>query len=132
MTRNLLRGRARARDRRLLGGDRRARARWPLGGGRGGRPTGTARGGLADLGLAVRADLPARVERAAAGAARLLQAPQAARAAQEALLDVEVAVRAVHALRLVQARLGGRDLELALVHVLEVLGRAHDRVDDRS
>src|SRR4051812_49585955 len=130
MTRNLLRGRARARDRRLLGGDRRARARWPLGGGRGGRPTGTARCRLADLGLAVRADLPARVERPAAGAARLLQPPQAARAAQEALLDLEVAVRAVHALGLVEPRLSSRDLELALVYVLDVLRGSDDRVDD--
>ena len=35
-------------------------------------------------------------------------------------------------LELAQPRLGGGDLELALAHVLEVLGRAHDQVDDRA
>src|SRR5829696_6986281 len=121
----------------------------PLGGGRatavgsrGGLGPGPGRGGSGrasagaplrarDLGLAERADLPARIERLAAAAARLLESPQAARAAQEVLLDVEVAVRADLALELSQARLGGLDLELALVRVLQVLGRAHDHVDGR-
>src|SRR5687767_9180239 len=56
------------------------------------RRAAAARLRLADLGLAVGADLPARVERLAAGGAWLLQPAQAARAAEEALLDVEVAV----------------------------------------
>ena len=50
---------------------------------------------LADLGLAVGADLPARVERLPADGARLLQPAQAARAAEKALLDLEPAVLAV-------------------------------------
>src|SRR5215211_4932085 len=77
---------------------------------RGGGPPGAARArlgrSLADLGLAVGADLPARVERPAAGRARLLEPPQAARAAQEVLLDLEAAVLAVHVLEVRQARLG--------------------------
>src|ERR687890_518517 len=67
------------------------------GGGRGGRaprPRAAALGRLADLGLAVGADLPARVERLPAHSAGLLEPPQAARAAEEGPLDVEAAVRA--------------------------------------
>ena len=104
----------------------------PAGGAAGGGGT-AARGGrrrLRHLGLAVRADLPARVERAAARGARLLELAHAARAAQERLLDLEAAVLAREALHLREAGLGGGDLELALVHVVEVLGRADDRVDD--
>src|SRR3954451_19119847 len=123
----LLRRWSRPRDGWLVRGDRAARA---LGGGRG--AAGAARRRLADLRLAVRADLPARIERAAAGAAGLLQAAQAARAAQERLLDLEVAVRAGHLLDLLQPRRRRRDLELAFAHVVEVLGRAHDHVDDRA
>ena len=109
------RGRARVPARaRRSGPARRAGPAWP------------------DLGLAVGADLPARVERLAALGARLLEPAQAARAAQEALLDLEVAVRAGLLVEAFQPGLGGRDLELALAHVVEVLGRAHDHVDDRA
>ena len=87
---------------------------------------------LADLGLAVGADLPARVERAGAHRAGLAQAAQAARAAQEVLLHLEAAVLAVHVLERRQPGLGCCDLQLALAHVLEVLGRTHDQVDDRA
>src|SRR3954468_10236251 len=54
------------------------------------------RGGLRvrHLRLAVRADLPQRVERLATRLAGLLQPSQAARAAQEGLLHLEPAVRA--------------------------------------
>src|SRR5687768_3511121 len=87
-----------------------------LGGG-----TAAARRGLSDLRLAVRADLPARVERLPAGAAGLLEPAQAAGAAQEALLDVEVAVGAGEVVHVGQARLRRRDLELSLARVLDVL-----------
>ncbi len=86
---------------------------------------------LAHLGLAVGADLPARVERLAADGAGLLEPAQAARAAQERLLHLEAAVLAAEVLDAGQPRLGRGDLELALAHVVEVLGRAHDQVDDR-
>src|SRR4051794_5553056 len=46
-----------------------------------------------DVGLAVRAELPHRVERLRAVVARVLELAQAARAAQEVLLDLVVAVR---------------------------------------
>ena len=95
------------------------------------RPPSRRLAGLAHLGLAVRADLPARVERLAADGARLLQPPQAARAAEERLLDLEAAVLAVLMLDVGEPRLRGRDLELPLAHVVEVLRRAHDQVDDR-
>ena len=93
---------------------------------------GLVLGGGAHLGLAVGADLPARVQRLAAGGARLLEAVHAAGADQERLLDLVVAVGAGLVLDAGQARLGGGDLQLALAHVLEVLGRAHDQVDDRA
>src|SRR5688572_24743663 len=66
-----------------------------------------ARRRLADLGLAVRADLPARVERLAARRAGLLEPPETARAAQEALLDVEVAIGAGQVVHVGQPGLGG-------------------------
>src|SRR5919198_5233959 len=74
------------------------------------------------LGLAVRADRPLRVERLAAVRARVLELAHTVRAAQEVLLDVLLAVRADEVAALVQARLGGLHLELALAHVVEVLG----------
>src|SRR5215210_3120631 len=80
-----------------------------------------ARGGLADLRLAVRADLPAGIQRLAARGARLLQPAQAARAAEEALLDVEVAVWAGEVIHVRDPCLRGRDLELPLAPVLDVL-----------
>ena len=86
----LARNRGRARRPRLPA-RRRPRGRR---GASGARPPRLGRS-LAHLGLAVGADLPARVERLAADAARLLQAAQAARAAQERLLHVEAAVRAL-------------------------------------
>ena len=86
----------------------------------------------AELGLAVRADRPRRIERLLAARARIPQLAQAARAAQEVALHDVVAVRAQRVVKLCQARLGGLDLQLALAHVREVLRRAHDRVDDRA
>src|SRR5436190_21190283 len=76
-----------------------------------------------DRRLAVRADAPARVERAPAALARILQLAHAVRADEERALDVALAVRAGERLELRQPRLGRRDLELALARVLEVLGR---------
>src|SRR5215207_849034 len=70
-------------DRRLVGGGRPAPA---AGGGR-------RRGGV-HLGLAVRAQLPRRVDRLAARVAALLELAGAARAAQVVRLDLVVAVRA--------------------------------------
>ena len=107
----------------LLGVDRRLRA-----------PPARAACGRArrHLGLAVRADRPRLVERARAAHAALLELAQAARAAHEVALDAIVAVRAQRVVELVQARLGGLHLQLALAHVLQVLGRAQDHVDDRA
>ena len=62
--------------------------------------------------------------------ARVLELAHAARAAQEVTLDLGVAVRAQEVVQRVQPRLGRLHLELALAHVLEVLGRADDHVDD--
>ena len=84
-----------------------------------------------DLRLAVRAELPLRVERPRAVRARVLELAHAVRAAQEVGLDLEVAVRAQVEVHRVHPRLGGLHLELALADVVEVLRRAHDHVDDR-
>src|SRR5687767_7664063 len=97
-----------------------------------GRGAPAARCRLADLGLAVRADLPTRVERLAARAARLLQPAQAAWAAEEALLDVEVAIGAREVVHVGEPRLRSGDLELALAPILEELRRPDDHVDDRA
>src|SRR6185295_15644893 len=94
------------------------------------RPPPRSLAGLAHLRLAVGADLPARIERLAADGAGLLQPPEAARAAEERLLDLEAAVLAVLMLDVGEPRLRGRHLELPLAHVVEVLGRSHDQVDD--
>src|ERR671917_180977 len=99
----------------------------PCAAGRAGRfgaaGTGAARLGrrLTDFGLAVGADLPARIQRAGADGAGFLEAAQAARAAQEVVLHVVPAVGALGVLQAREPRLGRRDLELALAHVLEVL-----------
>src|SRR5512133_537306 len=85
-----------------------------------------------DLGLAVRADAPRRVQRLGAVHARVLELAHATRAAQELALDLGVAMRAQEVVQRVQPRLRRLHLELALAHVLEVLGRAHDHVDDRA
>src|SRR5215216_6986892 len=69
------------------------------------------------LRLAVRAQLPGRVDRLAARVAALLQLAHAARAAQVVGLDLVVAVRAQLVVELRQPRLGGRHLELAQAHV---------------
>src|SRR5688572_28322525 len=97
-----------------------------------GRGAPAARGRLADLGLALRADLPARVERLAARGAGLLQPAEAARAAEEALLDVEVAIVTRQVVHVGEPGLGGGDLELALAPVLDELRRPDDHVDDRA
>src|SRR6188472_3712300 len=85
-----------------------------------------------DLGLAVRADPPRRVERLAAVQARVLELAHAVRAAQELLLDLVVTVRAEDVVHRMHPRLGGLHLQLALAHVLEVFGWSHDHVDDRA
>src|SRR4029450_6741707 len=69
-----------------------------------------------DLGLAVRADPPRRVQRLGAVGARVLELAHAAGAAQEVALDLGVAVRAQEEVQRVQPRLGGLHLELALAH----------------
>src|SRR3954452_25534784 len=95
-----------------------------LGGGLGRRALGArapapaglrrARGGVgADLGLAVRADPPRRVERLRAVLARVLELPHAARAPEEVILDLRVAVREVQEPGLREARIGRLHLELA-------------------
>src|SRR5438128_383809 len=84
------------------------------------------------LGLAVGAQPPARVERPTARCAWLLELAGAARAAEERLLDLGAALRARGLLDLRQPRLRRGDLQLALAHVVQVLGRPHDRVDDRA
>src|SRR2546425_10403785 len=76
-------------------------------------------------------DAPAGVERPAAAPARLFELPHAARAAQEARLDLAAAVPAGPVLEQRKPLLGGPDLQLALVGVLEILRRTHDRVHDR-
>src|SRR5262245_51098548 len=79
-----------------------------------------------DLRLAVRADLPRRVQRLRAGAARVLQLAQAVRAPQEVVLDLVVAVRAQQEAGAVQPRLGGLHLQLTLADVVQELRRPHD------
>src|SRR5690242_2609868 len=85
-----------------------------------------------DLGLAIGADRPRSVERARAANATLAQFAQTAGAPYVVALDRVLAMRALSRLELSQARLRGLCLDLALVHVFEVLGRAHDHVDDRA
>src|SRR4051794_18742095 len=100
----------------------------------GGAPAAAPRLGrhARDLGLAVRADLPRRIEWLGAVRARVLELAQAVRAAQEVVLDLVVAVRAQQVAGAVQPRLGGLHLQLALADVVQVLRRAHDHVDDRA
>src|SRR5262249_27581706 len=81
--------------------------------------------------LAVRADLPGRVERAAARAAGLPELRRADRAHEVVRPDGRAAHRAL-LLVLAQAALDRLDLELALVHVREVLGRPEEHVDERA
>ena len=90
------------------------------------------RGDAGHVRLAVGADRPRLVERPRAVRAALLELAQAARAAHEVPLDAVVAVRALPAVDLRQPRLGGLHLQLPLAHVLEVLRRAQDQVDDRT
>src|SRR3954470_13417959 len=98
----------------------------------GGTPTAPRLQSLGDLRLAVRAHRPVRLERLAARDTGVLELALAVRAAQEVLLDLVVAVRAEQVAHRVQPRLGGLHLELALAHVVEVLRRADDHVDDRA
>src|SRR5207247_8970546 len=81
--------------------------------------------------LAVRADLPERLERRLAVDARLLQLRRADGTHEELVRDF----RATHRAKEIAARepfLHRLDLELALAHVLEVLGRAEEHVDERA
>ena len=87
--------------------------------------------GVDDGRRAVGADLPERLERGVALDARLLQPGRADRADEEGRLDRGAADGAVQvALR--QPLLHRPDLELALAHVLDVLRRAEEEVDDRA
>src|SRR6185503_7431812 len=81
--------------------------------------------------LAERTHLPERLERLLAVAARLPEARRADRADEEAHLDLGAADRAMHVAAR-QALLHRLDLELALAHVLEVLGRPEEHVDQRA
>src|SRR4051812_3202219 len=87
-------------------------------------PAARPRGGRRHrLGLAERAQLPRRVDRLGARVAALLEAPHAARAAQEVRADRVIAVRAEREVELAQARLGRLQLELAQAHVVQILRR---------
>ena len=107
-----------------LEGARSSRAAPPRPGGRLGR-----RGAAASRSTGRR---PAGVDRLLAGLARVLDPRAAVRAAQVAALDRVRAIRARLLLELPHAQLGGPDLQLALLGVLEELRRAQDRVDDRA
>src|SRR3954462_8353945 len=102
----------------------------PPGGGGGAGGPRCGRGGR--LGLAEWAQLPRRVDRLSARVAAFLEAPHAARAAQEVRAHGVVAVRAQRVVELSQAGLDRLQLELAQPNVVEVLRRADDRVDDRA
>src|SRR3954447_15590306 len=78
----------------------------------------------AKFGLAVGTEAPARVDRFAAGRARVLQPLLAVRAAQVVPLDRVFAVRAALLAQLPHPQLRGFDLQLALVGVLQVLRRS--------
>ena len=82
-----------------------------------------------DLRLAVRAQPPLRLDRPAADATHGPQAATAGRADQEVVAHRRLAERA--ALFFGEALLHHPQLELALAHVVEVLGRADDRVDEQ-
>src|SRR5215218_1800496 len=82
-----------------------------------------------ERGLAVGAEAPARVDRLAAGRARVLEAALAVGAAEEVLLDRVLAVGTGLLAQLPHLQLRRFDLQLALVRVLEELRRPHDRVD---
>src|SRR5712691_4171866 len=87
--------------------------------------------GRLDGGLAVRTHLPERLERRLAVDAGLLQLRRADGTDQEFVGDLRATDRAVE----VAAReplLHRLDLELALTHVLEVLRRAEQHVDERA
>ncbi len=100
------------------------RRRLPALAGRRGRRGGRHRS------LAVRAEPPARVERRLAAAAGVLQLGAAVRAGQEAGIGGVTAVRA--GLVGAQPALHGPDLELALVHVGQVLRRAQQHVHEHA
>src|SRR5262249_4475078 len=109
----------------------------PLTGGAGGAlPVGPARVPFrtlpADLGLAIGADPPTRVERPGAPAPGVAQPPLTVRAAQIVALDGVLAMRAGLLDPLAQLELSGAQLQLALLPVLQELGRPQDRVDDRA
>jgi len=80
--------------------------------------------------LAVRAHLPGGLDRPAAVATDLAQAAHAVGADQELVFDLGLAEWAASVLS--QTLLQRAHLELALVHVLEVLGRTHDGVDEET
>src|SRR5581483_8979984 len=81
--------------------------------------------------LAVRADLPQRLERRLAGHACLLQPRRADGADEERRLDGGAADRAL-ALSGRQPLLDRADLEIPFPHLVEILGRAEEHVDQRA
>src|SRR4051794_30512089 len=79
--------------------------------------------------LAVGTEGPARVYRLAAARTGVLETALTLRAAQEVLLDRVFAVGTGGLGQLAHPQLGGPDLQLPFVGVLEKLGGTHDRVD---
>src|SRR5689334_14393632 len=85
---------------------------------------------LLDRRLAVRADLPRGLERPPAGGARLAEPRRAHGADEELLLDLGATDGAAQVAR-AEPLLHCLDLEFALAHVLEVLRRTEEHVDQR-
>src|SRR5215470_7822066 len=83
-----------------------------------------------DRRLAIRADLPDRLERRATAHAGLLELRRADGTDEVARVDLCVTHGTADVRR--HAVLDRLDLELALAHVLEVLGRAEQHVDERA
>src|SRR4051812_28203410 len=86
---------------------------------------------LRDGRLAVRADLPERLERRLARGAGLLQLRGANGTDEVVALDLRAAHGALQ-LAAAEARLHLLDLELPLAHVVEVLRRAQQDVDEHA
>src|SRR5215207_2476062 len=88
------------------------------------------RGGCLDTRLAERADLPKRLERLLAVHSRLLELRRADGTDEKRHVDLGPADRAVEVAHR-EPLLHRLDLELAFAHVLEVLRRPEEHVDDR-
>src|SRR5262249_7828313 len=87
--------------------------------------------GRLDRGLAVRADLPQRLERRLAVHARLLELGRANRADEEVDTDLRAADRTMQ-IASRESLLHRLDLELALANIFEVLRRAEEHVHERA